>query len=257
VQVELIPSAYRGTKAVVVLPESLITTAAAGYADGDSVLRAATRLNVASPEALSLVGATAARTGVGEPLSSEPVSRDISPRDPFAVSALLADPTAPGAVSGLGAPGGVGGPSGPSGPRRRSVVPDDEAPLEELPRRARPAAPAAPADHQVAASADQVAAPPAPLGWGDPGALPMRPAGHGDESRRLPRRMRPGSAEQLASGTPVRMPGAARPAEAPAPERARNLAASVQSSWQRSREADDMAETDLGVPDGAPDSEEK
>jgi signal transduction histidine kinase len=256
VQVELIPSAYRGTKAVVVLPESLITSAAAGHADSDSVLRAATRLNVASPEALSLVGATAARTGAGEPLSSEPVSRDIPPRDSFAVSALLADPTAPGAVSGLGAPGGVGGPSGPSGPRRRSVVPDDGTPLEELPRRARPAASAAPAD-QVAAPADQVAAPSAPLGWDAPGTLPMRPARHGDESRRLPRRMRPGSAEQLASGTPVRMPGAMRPAEAPAPERARNLAASVQSSWQRSREVDDIAETDLGVPDGAPDSEEK
>jgi hypothetical protein len=53
------------------------------------------------------------------------------------------------------------------------------------------------------------------------------------------------------------MPGAAQPAEAPVPERARNLAASVQSSWQRSREVDDMAQTDLAVPDLAPDSEEK
>jgi hypothetical protein len=69
--------------------------------------------------------------------------------------------------------------------------------------------------------------------------------------------MRPGSAEQLAGGSPVRMPGVARPAEAPAPEHARNLAASVQSSWQRSREADGRPETDLAVPDLAPDSEEK
>jgi hypothetical protein len=69
--------------------------------------------------------------------------------------------------------------------------------------------------------------------------------------------MRPGSAEQLASGNPVRMPGTSRPAEAPVPERARNLAASVQNSWQRSREADDTPETDLAVPDLAPDSEEK
>jgi hypothetical protein len=53
------------------------------------------------------------------------------------------------------------------------------------------------------------------------------------------------------------MPGTARPAEAPAPERARNLAASLQSSWQRSREADDKPRNDAGVPDVAPDSKEK
>jgi signal transduction histidine kinase len=246
VQVELIPSAYRGTKAVVVLPESLITTAA-GYADSDSVLRVATRLNVASPEALSLVGATAARPSAApEPLSAEPVSRDVPPRDPFAVSALLADPAALAGASGLGAPGGVGGPSGPSGPRRRPVAPDEQVPLGGLPRRERPA------------PVEQVAVPSAPLEWSDTtGTLPAGPTAPGEEPRRLPRRMRPGSAEQLASGDPVRMPGSARPAEAPTPERARNLAASVQSSWQRSREVDDIAETDLAVPDVAPDSEEK
>jgi len=259
VQVELIPSAYRGTKAVVVLPENLIATST-GNTDGDSVLRGVARLNVALPEALSLVGAIATRPAPAEPLSREALSREAlsrealtrgtPPRDYFAVSALLADPTAPGGASDLGAPGGVGGPSGPSGPRRRSVVPDElGGGREGLPRRVKPATPAA--------------APPVPGEWTDIAGAPSAawPVAPGEEPRRLPRRMRPGSAEQLASGDPVRMPGAARPAEAPAPERARNLAASVQSSWQRSREADDRADdraqTDLAVPDLAPDSEEK
>ena len=254
VQVALIPSAYRGTKAVVVLPENLIATST-GYPDGDSVLRGVARLNVGLPEALSLVGATATRPVPTEPLNweamnREAMNREAPPRDTFAVGAVLADPTAPGGASDLGAPGGVGGPSGPSGPRRRSVVADEPGGGREgLPRRERPATPAA--------------APPVPGGWTGIAGAPSAagPGALGEEPRRLPRRMRPGSAEQLASGDPVRMPGAARPAEAPAPERARNLAASVQSSWQRSREADDRADdraqTDLAVPHLAPDSEEK
>jgi hypothetical protein len=254
VQVELIPSAYRGTKAVVVLPESLITTGM-GSLDSDSVLRGAARLNVASPEALSLVGATPARPSApAEPVSPDVASRTTPPRGAFAVSALLADPAAPGGASELGLPGGVGGPSGPSGPRRRSVAPDERPPLDGLPRRQRPAALS---DQGATAPAEHVA-PPVPGGWSDIAVAPsVGSAGAAEEPRRLPRRMRPGSAEQLASGDPVRMPGTARPAEAPAPERARNLAASVQSSWQRSREADDIPETDLAVPDLAPDSEEK
>jgi signal transduction histidine kinase len=254
VQVELIPSAYRGTKAVVVLPEGLITTGM-GSVDSDSVLRGAARLNVGSPEALSLVGATAARpTAPAEPLSPEAASRIAPPRGAFAVSALLADPAAPGGAGELGLPGGVGGPSGPSGPRRRSVAPDERVPLDGLPRRERPAALS---DQGAAAPAEHVD-PPVPGEWSDVTLAPsVGSSGAGEEPRRLPRRMRPGSAEQLASGNPVRMPGTARPAEAPAPERARNLAASVQSSWQRSREADDIPETDLAVPDLAPDSEEK
>ena len=254
VKIELIQSAYRGTKAVVVLPESLIATGT-GRADSDSVLRGAALLNVASPQALSLVGATAAWPGAqAEPVSPEAASRATPPRGAFAVSALLADPTAPGGALELGPPGGVGGPSGPSGPRRRSAAPGERVPPEGLPRRERPAA----TSEQGAAEPAEHAAPPVPGEWGDIAVAPSAgSAGAGEEPRRLPRRMRPGSAEQLASGNPVRMPGTSRPAEAPVPERARNLAASVQNSWQRSREADDTPETDLAVPDLAPDSEEK
>jgi signal transduction histidine kinase len=203
VTVELIPSAYRGTRAVVVLPESLVTTSVerTEHADGESVLRGVARLNVQSPEVLSLVGvATASRPeqAGGEPLSFEP-ERD--------------------APSGLG-----------ELPRR-----------DALPRRERTVAPGGPTAEM-------------------PPGMPAAAAGGAPAM--LPRRARPGSPEQLASGTPVRMPGSPRPAEAPAPERARNLAASVQSSWQRSREADmrDMPGTDPvapgGTPDGAPDSKE-
>src|SRR5262249_51564918 len=117
--------------------------------------------------------------------------------------------------------------------------------------------PAVPAEPDAAAPAEHVD-PPVPGDWSNVEVTPSAGSnGAGEEPRRLPRRMRPGSAEQLASGAQVRMPGHARPADAPAPERARNLAASVQSSWRRSREADDIPETDLAVPDVAPDSEEK
>jgi signal transduction histidine kinase len=277
VQIELIPSAYRGTKAVIVLPENLITTSAASSADSDPALRGATRLNVSSPEALSLVGVTATRAAASPDASSregqsrDGLSRDTPPRDSFAMGALFGDPTAPGTASALGAPDGVGGPSGPSGPRRRSVTPGELAAREGLPRRERPAAAAVPlpAPGELPVQGEQ----PAHAGQSVPDDLPSRgdlpsrradapgtppePAGPGEEPRRLPRRMRPGSSEQMASGNPIRMPGIARPAEAPAPERARNLAASVQSSWQRSREVDDITQTDLAVPGLAPDSEEK
>jgi signal transduction histidine kinase len=245
VQVELIPSAYRGTKAVVVLPDSLIAPASAVSADGDPVPRGAARLSAASPEAPSPAGAAAARTASPGPLPPQAPPLGPPPARSFAVSALLADPDAPGGASGLGAPNGVGGPSGPSGPRRRPLAPGEH--VSGLPRRERPGVPAA--------------TPGSPVQWaGAAQASPADPAAHagaGEGARTLPRRMRPGSAEQLASGQAVRMPGTSRPAEAPAPERARNLAASLQSSWQRSREADDKPRNDPGAPGAAPDSEEK
>jgi signal transduction histidine kinase len=223
VQIELIPSAYRGTRAVVVLPEALIA-ASAGPVSADSVLRAVPRLNVQSPEALSLVGAmTSWTTGAGDSLTADPLADSAPP-----VSPVLTD-TPPAGLTALGhgeLPERSKQPGSPELPRRqnrpgRGTVPEEEAPSQR-------------------------------------DALPQRDRlARSDEAKRpLPRRVRPGSPEQLASGTPVRMPGAARPAEAPVPERARNLAASLQSSWRRSRE-EDTPETDLGAPTQAPDSEEK
>jgi signal transduction histidine kinase len=214
VQVELIPSAYRGTRAVVVLPEALITMSA-GQVSTDPVLGTTPRLNVQSPEALSLAGAVTSRTaGTADSLTTG-VQADSAP----AASSVLTD-TPPAGLTALGR-GEL---------PKRWELPDlpgrDFAPGEEAPS--------------------------------ERSALPQRDRlARSEEGRRpLPRRVRPGSPEQLASGAPVRMPGAVRPAEAPAPERARNLAASLQSSWQRSRE-EDQPNTDLGAPTEAPDSEEK
>jgi signal transduction histidine kinase len=222
VQVELIPSAYRGTRAVVVLPEVLITTSA-GQVGADSVLRAAPRLNVQSPEALSLVGALASRTAG----ATEPAAGGLAGAEP-AGSSLLTD-TPPAGLSALG----------------RGELPE---------RRERPGSSqvTGPMDRQGSGTAAEEEAP------SKRAALPQRDRlARTDEARRpLPRRVRPGSPEQLASGTPVRMPGAVRPAEAPVPEHARNLAASLQTSWQRTRE-EDTPNTDLGAPTEAPDSEEK
>jgi signal transduction histidine kinase len=222
VQVELIPSAYRGTRAVVVLPEALIATSA-GQAGADSVLRTAPRLNVQSPEAMSLVGAGAARAGVSDALTASPLADPAPP-----AGSVLAD-TPPAGLSALGhgdLPERPERPGSPELPRRQDRQGRGTAAGEEAPAQQEP--------------------------------LPQRDRlARSDEGKRpLPRRVRPGSPEQEGSGTPVRMPGAVRPAEAPAPERARNLAASLQSSWQRSREEDKL-NTDLGAPTQAPDSEEK
>jgi signal transduction histidine kinase len=226
VQVELIPSAYRGTRAVVVLPDGLITTSAEAIADeDDSVLRGVARLNLQLPAALSLAGATG--------------PSDMVPWDAVPPNTVLPDTVLPDTEPDV-LPTRERVPRQTGLPRRdRSVQPNpgQPSPAQYSPAQSSPALPSSPAD--------------SPLDSPDPGEQP------GGPHRRLPRRVRPGSPEQLATGTPVRMPGAARPAEAPAPEHARNLAASLQSSWLRSREADDeMPDTDLGAPAEAPDSEE-
>jgi signal transduction histidine kinase len=220
VQVELIPSAYRGTRAVVILPESLIATGTESGAD--SVLRGAARLNVRSPEALNLVGAPASRlVPTMTPTSATASVPLFAPDYPTLDEgdARWEEPVDREALPRRGAQRRRDGQPG-----HEPVPGSEELPAREpLPRRKRPSA-----------------------------LVPEQ-----DTVRRLPRRVRPGSPEQLANGTPVRMPGAARPAEAPAPERARNLAASLQSSWQRSRDADDdIPSTDLGAPGRTPDSEE-
>jgi signal transduction histidine kinase len=211
VQVELIPSAYRGTRAVVVLPDALITTST-GQAGADSALGSAPRLNVQSPEALSLVGAMTWPSAV----TGDSLATDAPGDTAHAASSVLTD-TPPAGLSALG----------------RGELPSRQA--------------------QSGSGAEAEEEAPSPRA-----ALPRRDRlARSDEARRpLPRRVRPGSPEELQAGTPVRMPGAARPAEAPVPERARNLAASLQSSWQRSRE-EDTPNTDLGAPTEAPDSEEK
>jgi signal transduction histidine kinase len=86
----------------------------------------------------------------------------------------------------------------------------------------------------------------------------------------LPRRVRPGSQSWDDSGPALAAEAPAPrhpPVEAPAPEAARTLAASLQSSWQRSRQPGDptddstasgrpVTEQDAMAPESAPESEE-
>lgn len=155
VQVSLAPSPYRGTKAVVMLPDSIMITAGAAQAALAASAAGGRGLDLQTPEALSLVGAVQARS--------------LSTAD-------AADETA--RLPGRHAPG------------------DDS----------------------------------------------------GDTFHGLPRRVRPGSPPQLRGGqhAATRTDEKAEvhaPPEAPAPEHARNLISSLQDSWQRSREADDLPES--------------
>ena len=61
----------------------------------------------------------------------------------------------------------------------------------------------------------------------------------------LPRRVRPGSQVQpdAASSRAEALAGRQDPVDSPAPEAARSLAASLQTSWQRSRQADEAADS--------------
>jgi len=171
VHVSLTPSAYRGTKAVVVLPDSIVLppaepgTGPRPATAAELAMDRAARLNLRAPEVLTLAGAVLP----GPPAGDD--EHDLAPDD----DTLVEVPTA--------------------------------TTVHGLPRRVRPAA-----------AADTV-----PQAWDD------LSSGAGS------------------AGLPVRQ----LPPESPAPEHARTLAASLQNSWQRSREADQTAN-----PDNAPDSEE-
>ena len=178
IQVSLAPSAYRGIKAIVLLPDGIvITPPASGPADPD--YGASIRPGLRSSEALSLVGTARSRS----------------------LSTVDAD-DADGAADALGALGGYD----------ETPYPPDEDP------------------------------------FGDPGTF------HG-----LPRRVRPGGSPPARTGSGAGGAHAAAglagpaaphvPPEAPAPEHARSLFSSLQSSWQRSREADDT-ELDAAPQDG-------
>jgi len=164
VHVSLSPSPYRGTRAVVVMPDSIVVATAetgvstqAGVAaqpDAEPEIDGSARLNLRTPEALSLVGAARTLSAVGEPGPAP--DRD-----------ALAEKPANGTRHGL-------------------------------PRRVRPANPS-------------------PQPEDDP-----RSAGH-----------QSGSGQRSCSGH------RRVPPEGPAPEHARSLAASLQNSWHRSRQATD------------------
>jgi signal transduction histidine kinase len=87
VQVSLSPSPYRGTKAVVVLPDSIVVTAAAGNSTyPERTLPDSAQLNLRSPEVLSLAGAH-----LPGPAVADSATR----------TALPAETPAPGTLRGL------------------------------------------------------------------------------------------------------------------------------------------------------------
>jgi hypothetical protein len=202
VLVSLAQSPYRGTKAVVVLPESIVVApseygsgawaaigagsgagaaggAHAGAAAPGTGERARTRLDLASPEVLSLAAATfpdqLPRNGKHEFASD---ADDISGTN---------GADAISAISGMNGPDGAG-----AGERPPLTT------LHGLPRRVRPQAAPDPRDDPA-------------------GALSREPG---------PRHA---------------------PPEGPAPEEARSLAASLQNSWQRSREGDEPPDSETAV----------
>jgi signal transduction histidine kinase len=202
VLVSLAPSPYRGTKAVVVLPDSIVVAplehpsgawAAIGAGMGGGAAEGAgthphARLDLASAGVLSLAGAAFAdqppRNGKHEFTS---VADDISGTN---------GADAIGAIRGLGLNGLDGADADAEQPPPTT--------LNGLPRRVRP---------QAA---------PDPRGDPAPGAL---------------------SRESMARHVPP---------EGPAPEEARSLAASLQNSWQRSRQTDEPPDSESADSDWPP-----
>jgi signal transduction histidine kinase len=152
VQVSLCPSPYRGTRAVVVMPDSIVVATAetqvTAQADAEPAIGGSARLNLRTPEALSLVGGARTLSAVSE-------------QGPVPDNGTMAENAATSTRHGL-------------------------------PRRVRPAN-SSPQPEDGTQSADHRS------GYGQPHAA----------------------------------------SESPAPEHARSLAASLQNSWQRSRQSDD------------------
>jgi hypothetical protein len=204
VHVSLTPSAYRGTKAVVVLPDIVMVTptapgtwlepGAGSRADAELSAGRSARLNLRAPEVFTLTGAVV----------PGPALPDGARRLDTAAGALAAAGTATADTAAIAVT--------PADPLADAAPDTALSPVAEaqslttihgLPRRVRPTPAPAP---EHAAEAE-------PGGWDD----------------RLPTRGFTG-----AGGTGPRH----APPDSPAPERARTLASSLQSSWQRSRQAE-------------------
>jgi anti-sigma regulatory factor (Ser/Thr protein kinase) len=246
VGVSLTPSAYRGTKAVVVLPHSIVVDGAASGLSSDSVpgdgpvdgtvvpgpdavggLSGAAlpgRLNLRAPGVLSLSGPRAA-SAPGQASAREPAS-----------APGQASRTAPSALPSRKAASRpmVPGPAVPSLATSGPVAPGTTAPGPVAPGAAEP----------VLADSER----------------------RDNVKRVLPRRIRPSASGNsgapdspnrgdLASGRHRPLPRQAPPTS-PLPEEARRLAASVQLSWRLSQEAD-AASGGGSTAQAAPNSDEE
>jgi signal transduction histidine kinase len=183
IQVSLTPSPYRGIKAVVLLPDSLVMAPADGDA-AESAHGGSVAPGLRLSEALSLVGAVHARSLKTSGAAGAPGS--LSTEDSAAAEDTAGERAYPA--------------------ERDRFDADSAGTFHGLPRRVRPGI-----SPQLRGPADSA----------DPGA-----AGEGPAAR-------------------TRGPAAGHvPPEAPAPEHARNLVSSLQSSWQRSREDDAVGDTE-------------
>jgi signal transduction histidine kinase len=198
VHVSLTPSAYRGTKAVVVLPDTVMAAVVApgtgleagtGTRAAELTASRSGRLNLRAPEVFTLTGPVPP----GPPRADGQQGRtpDTAPSAISAVGPAPADTTAIAAA-----------PAAPASPVTAPVAPAAFAEAQSLttihglPRRIRPAPPE-----------------PGPeAAWDDPGPG----GGFTDVARTGPRHA---------------------PPDSPAPEHARSLASSLQNSWHRSRHA--------------------
>jgi signal transduction histidine kinase len=210
VHVALTPSAYRGTKAVVVLPDSVMVTPTAPgtwlepgigpRADAELTAGRSGRLNLRAPEMFTLAGA--ALPG--------PALTDGEYRLDTAAGAIAGAGTATADAASITAtPVTAITPVTPIAPDAPVTAPSSLAEAQPpttihgLPRRVRPTQAPAPAPvPEVAAE-----------GWDDRAPAGGYPRAGGTGPRHLP-------------------------PDSPAPEHARTLASSLQSSWQRSRQAD-------------------
>ena len=252
VRVSLRPSPYGGTSAIALLPNGIVAPGAFSQAglrpDGEPsrarpAIARQSRMDLAGTAALALTGRRAA----------EPPQ----PAGQPAAAALPAAMDRPGGIPALDRPGGIPAVDRPGGipaVDRPGGIPTVDRP-EGIPAVDRPASiPAvdrlgtAPAAPGVTTAPGSAAAGALPEGLPQ-GAAPGTHAG-------LPRRTRQASlSPHLRDPAPGGPPGAAPAARTP--ERARDLAASVQSAWQRSRETgpDDPASVrpaDAGATDPGP-----
>jgi len=189
VYVALAPSAYRGIKAVVVMPDSIMAAPARPGAEAslsaELVTGRSARLNLRAPEVLSLAG-----TGLPEslPVLDEPNGEPVLTP---AAEILAEAPTAS---------------DSPPTP----LAPEAPTTLNGLPRRIRPSATTADASPDSLTAAAEA--------WDD---QPLAMDGEGPAPRHAP-------------------------PDSPAPEHARTLAASLQNSWHRSRQAPGEADEQAG-----------
>jgi signal transduction histidine kinase len=238
VRVSLRPSPYGGTSAITLLPNSIVAPGVFSQAglrpDGEPGARPApgrsARMDLTGTAALALTGRRAAEL---PPAAGEPATAAALPAavDRAAASRAV---DRPGVIPAVDRPGVI-----PAVDRPGTIPAVDRPGAPQAVDRSRtaPAGTAAPAGAAPAGGA-------APVPEGLPGAGAATHAG-------LPRRTRQASlSPHLRDPAPGAgaLPGAGPVARTP--ERARDLAASVQSAWQRSRETG-PADLASGRPAGA------